>query len=871
MCSVRVLDGSAAFFCRHPGLQRGSPSGWRARDGRGPSAGPMRSMTRSSTAPPAVAYEQGGLPLKSGGARVCCCCSTARDPGTGVQGGVRDQQALLREIGRQDAAVCGSRPRTTGWRRLRGAPPSVTARNASRSLLVAGPAATRVVDRMKQAPGAGQIAAVYQKASRAARSAARARIRGPSRPAALGAPTRSRLPAPGPRLDGVLTPGRGPSAFPGHLRAGSENAEDRAVTVAFLRFGGVDFSPPSGTCGGRGCARRTVRSQTAATAAAAWCLPPAPTSTPTAGSCCGRPARRARRAPTTSACCPRRGALLDGGARAAPTSSAFTAGPCSPATSVRPTSHLHRHGRRRRPRGAPDGRRARGSLRDRGGRSSARHGVRPWRSWLLPASGQGTAGGGVSSGPRRAEAAASHCCSTGSFARWAPTGRERRSTPRWPSVWEARARCRDRREPGIGKSRCSRNSGTAPGDGARARDLRGLHHLRRSRTWSRRFAPVLGAAPDARRYVPARLRARSPRSVPALQPWLPLLRSRRVDRPLLPRSSTRLPGSGRRAAARGVVTFLRAVVKAPSPSRSRTRTMWTSRRPGLLAALGLGRPIAVAGGLTRRDVGRLRGMLGGRRPHVERRPSPADATLSPAEAVTEAPRCRPRVGLAAQRSGGNPQSSEIFCAGPPAVPHPPRQHRGRGAARLDRLPPADRRSSGARPCSARVRPGADPVRARRGRAAAERRDLGPPASVPRARRQRSALPEPGGVGGGMRACRSGPAAVCISARASARATAWRGRRPGAAFRARRRSRAGIPLCTPRGGCGDARPGSRRGRDGIPARPGRGADAGRAGGRRSALWEALGDAHAQSASSSRDITRSRPPAGSPLTSRSAARC
>ena len=126
------------------------------------------------------------------------------------------------------------------------------------------------------------------------------------------------------------------------------------------------------------------------------------------------------------------------------------------------------------------------------------------------------------------------------------------------------------------------------------------------------------------------------------------------------------------------------------------------------------------------------------------------------------------------------------------------------------------------------------------------------------------------------ACRSGPAAACmLRARPRARTIGVGDDAvPGAALRARRRSRAGVRAMPRRAGDAATRDlAPAEAATPIPARPGRGADAGRAGGRAIGAvggpgrrpCAALGELEAANARV-RGL-----PAGSPLTSRSAARC
>ena len=112
-------------------------------------------------------------------------------------------------------------------------------RGDHRELLVTGPAATQVV-RMEQAAATGQIVVSDDTAARLPAACTRPAA-GPGRllrsapPGAGDPPPQRAWHPPGARLESALSP-----QLRAHLRAGAGAPEHRLVTVAFLRFGGVD-------------------------------------------------------------------------------------------------------------------------------------------------------------------------------------------------------------------------------------------------------------------------------------------------------------------------------------------------------------------------------------------------------------------------------------------------------------------------------------------------------------------------------------------------------------------------------------------------------------------------------------------------------
>ena len=128
-------------------------------------------------------------------------------------------------------------------------------RGDHRELLVTGPAATQVV-RMERAAATGQIVVSDDTAARLPAACTRPAA-GPGRllrsapPGAGDPPPQRAWHPPGDRLESALSP-----QLRAHLQAGAGAPEHRLVTVAFLRFGGVDgLLERAGPRGRRGRAR----------------------------------------------------------------------------------------------------------------------------------------------------------------------------------------------------------------------------------------------------------------------------------------------------------------------------------------------------------------------------------------------------------------------------------------------------------------------------------------------------------------------------------------------------------------------------------------------------------------------------------------
>ena len=299
-----------------------------------------------------------------------------------------------------------------------------------------------------------------------------------------------------------------------------------------------------------------------------------------------------------------------------------------------------------------------------------------------------------------------------------------------------------------------------------------------------------------------------------------------------------------------VVTFLRSTLKSPTLIEVEDAHHVDPASAGLLAAVAAAAreaPWLLA--LTRRDAG----------PDVAahaavERIEPEPLTLRRdagprADATARVP-LPPRVlEVVAERSGGNPQFLRdlLRSAARDGAEHLPESIEAAAAARLDRLPPADRSLVRRAAVLGRA---FDPTLI----ALVLDEDAQPPSAATWARLHRYVEPdgewflrfrrqvvwEAAYAGLPFRTRRR----LHLRAGLELERTPRRRRRAGAALRARRRSRASVPLCTPRRGRCAAGPGSGRGSAAYRRALEAGRMLGVPAGERSALWEALGDAHAQ---------------------------
>ena len=168
-----------------------------------------------------------------------------------------------------------------------------------REPVVAGPAVSTTL-RMEKAAAAGEIVlspSLPRRCPRVARRALRAGRAAPGRAARAG-PRARRAPAAG---GGAVAEGV-PVAVRRHVLGGGGAPEHRLVTVAFVRYAGVDalVERAPDAAGAALDALLTVASWRARTTRSR-CS--ARTARPTAGSSCSWPARRARSATRRSGCC----------------------------------------------------------------------------------------------------------------------------------------------------------------------------------------------------------------------------------------------------------------------------------------------------------------------------------------------------------------------------------------------------------------------------------------------------------------------------------------------------------------------------------------------------------------------------------------
>ena len=252
-------------------------------------------------------------------------------------------------------------------------------------------------------------------------------------------------------------------------------------------------------------------------------------------------------------------------------------------------------------------------------------------------------------------------------------------------------------EPGLGKSRLLEELRS------RASDLRGLHATCETYTAAiphgasrQLLRQILRVPVDAGdELVAARLRTAVQGAAPMLEPWLPLLAiAFGIDLPPT-QVVAQLDEEFRRSKLHElVVDFLRATVPGPALIEIEDGHAMDPASAGLLravAAAAATSPWLLA--VTRREGGT--GLLAPAGAHVLRiEPDPLepDETLTLAREVTRNVPLPPRVlELAAERSGGNPQYlRDLLRAATHDAEHLPESIEAAAVARLDRLPPADR-------------------------------------------------------------------------------------------------------------------------------------------------------------------------------------
>ena len=230
---VRLVDATLVFV-DISGFTRLSER--LARQGREGAERLADAIDECFTALLAVAYENGGGLLKFGGDALLLFFDGDAHPERACRAAF-GMRAMLREHGRVDAGGVQVRLRMSVGVHSGECSLFVT-RGSHRELIVAGPAATEVVS-VEHAAQAGQIVVSSATASRIPAACTSAHA-GPGRllrapPDADGVAVPQAPPATTARLDGVLSP-----LLRDHLHAGPGTAEHRVVTIGFLRFGALD-------------------------------------------------------------------------------------------------------------------------------------------------------------------------------------------------------------------------------------------------------------------------------------------------------------------------------------------------------------------------------------------------------------------------------------------------------------------------------------------------------------------------------------------------------------------------------------------------------------------------------------------------------
>ena len=689
---VRVLDGSLVFV-DISGFTRLSER--LARQGREGAELLADAIDECFTPLLSVAYENGGGLLKFGGDALLLLFDGEGHPERACRAAF-GMRALLREIGRLDAGGVQVRLRMSVGVHSGECSFFVT-RGAHRELLVAGPAATEVV-RMEHAADAGQIVVSGATASRlpaectSAHASTGRLLR--SAPSARGEAAPEALRTAPAHLDAVLSP-----LLRDHLRSGSGTPEHRMVTVGFLRFGGVDALLAGQGAEAVADALDELVARTAATVARhGVCLLGSDVDAD------GGKLLLAAGAPVATGeddelmLLALREVLEGGGAlplKIGVHRGAVFAGDIGPpyrrtytvmGDAVNLAARLMA--------AAPEGELYATERVVEG--SSTRFAVTrmaPFRvkgkARPVDALSVGSALGGRSQESLLADR------------RFPLVGRRREIE----ALEAALAGVRDGSgrvldivgEPGIGKSRLLEELRV------RAGDLRGLQitceayaaavpHVVSRQLLHQVLRTPFDADPGL---VTARLRAAVSAAEPALEPWLPLLAIPfGLDLPPTP-VVAHLDGEFRRAKLHDVVVmFLRATLKSPTLIEVEDAHHVDPASAGLLEAVAAAAPEAPwLLALTRRDVG------AGVAAHaaverMEPEPLTPDETLALAQAATERVPLPPRVlEVVAERSGGNPQFLRdlLRSAARDGADHLPESIEAAAAARLDRLPPADRR------------------------------------------------------------------------------------------------------------------------------------------------------------------------------------
>jgi len=688
---VRVLDGSLVFV-DISGFTRLSER--LARQGREGAERLADTIDDCFTALLAVAYENGGGLLKFGGDALLLLFDGAEHPERACRAAF-GMRALLREIGRLEAGGVPVRLRMSVGVHSGECSFFVT-RGAHRELVVAGPAATEVV-RIEHAAEAGQIVVSDATASRLPAACTSAH-EGPGR-LLRSAPSARAVAAPeaprtGPaHLEAVLSP-----LLRDHLEAGSGTPEHRVVTVAFVRFGGIDaLLAERGTDAVAAALDELVARTAEAAALQGVCLLGSDVDADggklilTAGApvATGEDDERMLLALRE---------VLDGGG-ALPIKigmhrGAVFAGDIGPAyrrtyTVMGDAVNLAA----RLMAAAPEGELYATERAVEG--SATRFAVTrmaPFRVKGKARPVEALSVGAALGGRSRESLLADR--------RFPLVGRRRETEALEAAL--ASVRDGDGRvleivgEPGIGKSRLLEELR------ARAGDLRGLQVTCEAYTASAAHVvsrqllhQVLRVSLDADPgHVTARLRAAVSAAEPALEPWVPLLAIPfGLDLEPTPEVA-HLDGGFRRAKLHEVVVaFLRSTLKSPTLIEVEDAHHVDPASAGLLEAVAAAVPetpwLLV---LTRRDAGP--GVTGHAAvERMEPEPLTPDETLALARAVTERVPLPPRVlEVVAERSGGNPQFLRdlLRSAARDGEDHLPESIEAAAAARLDHLPPADR-------------------------------------------------------------------------------------------------------------------------------------------------------------------------------------
>ncbi|HET8953048.1 MAG TPA: adenylate/guanylate cyclase domain-containing protein [Solirubrobacteraceae bacterium] len=689
---VRVLDGSLVFV-DISGFTRLSER--LARQGREGAERLADTIDECFTALLAVAYENGGGLLKFGGDALLLLFDGEEHPERACRAAF-GMRALLREIGRLDAGGVQVRLRMSVGVHSGECSFFVT-RGVHRELLVAGPAATEAV-RMEQAADAGQIVVSDATASRLPAGCTSAH-EGPGR-LLRSAPSARAIAAPeAPRtapahLDAVLSP-----LLRDHLEADAGTPEHRVVTVAFLRVGGLDALLAERGAEVVASALDDLVARTATAAARhGVCLLGSDVDAGAGKLLLAAGAPVATGEDDERMLLALREVLEGGGAlplKIGVHRGAVFAGDIGPpyrrtytvmGDAVNLAARLMA--------AAPEGElyATERVVED----SSTRFSVTRMAPFRVK--GKARPVEALSVGP--AQGGRSHE-SLLADRRFPLVGRRRETE----ALEAAIAGVRDGSgrvldivgEPGIGKSRLLEELRM------RAGDLRGLQvtceayaaavpHVVSRQLLHQVLRMPVDADAD---HVAARLRAAVSAAEPALEPWLPLLAIPfGLDLPAT-QVVANLDGEFRRAKLHEVVvTFLRSTLKSPTLIEVEDAHHVDPASAGLLAAVAAAVPEAPwLLALTRREVGP------GVAAHaaverMEPEPLTPDETLALARAATERVPLSPRVlEVVAERSGGNPQFLRdlLRSAARDGVDHLPESIEAAAAARLDRLPAADRR------------------------------------------------------------------------------------------------------------------------------------------------------------------------------------